>query len=63
MVGEHSVRLVGDHEELVFTHRALSRSVFAQGALLAARFASTATPGRYDMKDVLGLKQGTKQGT
>jgi 4-hydroxy-tetrahydrodipicolinate reductase len=54
-IGEHTIRLVGDHEELVFTHRAFSRKVFAQGALLAARFAATAVPGRYTMKDVLGL--------
>ncbi len=61
VVGEHSIRLVGDHEELVFTHRALDRSVFAQGALLAARFAATAPPGRYDMKDVLGLEKHQHQ--
>jgi 4-hydroxy-tetrahydrodipicolinate reductase len=48
------VHLSGPEEELVLTHRALDRSVFARGALLAGAFAADAAPGRYGMKDVLG---------
>jgi 4-hydroxy-tetrahydrodipicolinate reductase len=54
VVGEHTVHLSGLEEELVLTHRALERSVFARGALLAAAFAQTAAPGHYGMGDVLG---------
>ena len=53
VVGEHVVHLAGPDEELVLIHRAQSRNAFAAGALLAARFAAGASPGRYGMEDVL----------
>jgi 4-hydroxy-tetrahydrodipicolinate reductase len=53
VVGEHAVHLAGPEEELVLVHRALSRRAFARGALLAARFAAVAGPGRYGMEHVL----------
>jgi 4-hydroxy-tetrahydrodipicolinate reductase len=55
IVGEHSVIFAGPGERLELTHRAHSRRVFAEGALLAAKFAVKAKPGLYDMQDVLGL--------
>jgi len=55
IVGEHSVIFAGPGEILELTHRAHNRRVFAEGALLAAKFAVKAKPGLYDMKDVLGL--------
>ncbi len=57
VVGEHSVFLAADAEELVFTHRAMSREAFARGALLAASFAAQAAPGRYGMDAVLGFAE------
>jgi 4-hydroxy-tetrahydrodipicolinate reductase len=48
----------GAGERIELTHRAHSRDCFAQGALRGARFVMTASPGLYDMQDVLGLKQG-----
>lgn len=56
IVGEHTVTFAGTGERLELTHRAHSRAVFAQGALLAAKFVLAAPPGLYDMQDVLGLK-------
>jgi 4-hydroxy-tetrahydrodipicolinate reductase len=56
IVGEHSVIYAGPGERLEVVHRAQSRRVFAEGALLAARFIIKAKPGLYDMQDVLGLK-------
>jgi 4-hydroxy-tetrahydrodipicolinate reductase len=53
VVGEHVVHLAGPDEELILIHRAQSRNAFAAGALLAARFAAQARPGRYGMDDVL----------
>jgi 4-hydroxy-tetrahydrodipicolinate reductase len=52
--GEHRVVLAGRHEQLVLTHRAASRALFAEGALRAAAFLAGKEPGRYTMLDVLG---------
>lgn len=54
--GEHTVYFVGPGERIELTHRALTRDIFARGALRAALFAVGAQPGLYDMQDVLGLK-------
>jgi 4-hydroxy-tetrahydrodipicolinate reductase len=51
--GDHTVHFANDGEVLSFTHRALSRGVFALGALRAALFASKARPGFYTFEDVL----------
>jgi 4-hydroxy-tetrahydrodipicolinate reductase len=57
ILGEHTVHLAGDEEELLLIHRATDRKVFARGALLAARFAAGASPGAYTMADVLGISR------
>ncbi|MEC8550607.1 MAG: dihydrodipicolinate reductase C-terminal domain-containing protein, partial [Pseudomonadota bacterium] len=36
------------------SHKATDRAIFARGALRAARFAAAASPGFFDMNDVLG---------
>lgn len=38
VVGEHEVRFIGQSDELIITHRAFSRELFAEGALKAVRF-------------------------
>jgi len=53
--GDHTVLFAMAGERLELTHRAHGRDAFARGALLAARFASTAKPGIYSMGHVLGL--------
>ncbi|WP_141736626.1 4-hydroxy-tetrahydrodipicolinate reductase [Oligoflexus tunisiensis] len=50
--GEHEIRFLGDNEELVVSHRALSRTLFAQGALLLAGWVMTRNPGPYGLEDV-----------
>lgn len=55
VIGDHSVRFMGDEEMLEFTHRGLSRSVYAKGALRAAEWVAKQKPGLYTMADVLGL--------
>ena len=57
VVGEHTVFFFGDGERLELTHRASSRDQFAQGALRAAAWVAGKPPGRYDMADVLDLKE------
>ncbi len=56
IVGEHTVLFAGDGERVELTHRASSRETFARGALRAGRWLIGQAPGRYDMEDVLGLK-------
>lgn len=56
IIGEHTVFLIGDGERIELTHRALTRSIFAKGAVRAAVWlAAKSAPGRYTMRDVLGL--------
>lgn len=53
IVGNHSVRFVGDNEEIEIIHRVQNRKVFAEGALLAAEFVVRCKcPGLYSMEDV-----------
>lgn len=56
VIGEHTLVLAGPGERLELVHRAHDRSLFARGALVAARFVSTAKPGQYDMADAIGLR-------
>ena len=56
LVGEHTVMFIGGGERLEVTHRASTRSNFANGALRAARFLMSRPSGLYDMADVLGFK-------
>jgi 4-hydroxy-tetrahydrodipicolinate reductase len=56
IVGEHKVLFAGQGERIEIAHLATSRTVFARGALLAARWVMERGPGLYDMQDVLGLK-------
>lgn len=51
--GTHSVYFLGCGEELVLTHRALSRDIYAAGAVRAARALPGMAPGFYDLETVL----------
>lgn len=55
VVGDHTAYFVGNGERIVLNHVAHSRDIFALGALRAAKFLGSAKPGRYTMKNVLGL--------
>ena len=55
VVGEHRVILAGPHERVEFSHVAEDRSIFANGALQAARWGQGKKPGLYSMADVLGI--------
>ncbi len=57
VIGEHTLLLAGPAERIELVHRAHDRTLFARGALRAARWvAALGPPGRYDMRAVLGLK-------
>ena len=57
VVGDHTVYLAGAGERLELRHVAEDRAQFAKGAVRAALWARGRKPGRYDMADVLGLKE------
>ncbi|MBP7614351.1 MAG: 4-hydroxy-tetrahydrodipicolinate reductase [Steroidobacteraceae bacterium] len=59
VVGEHSVRFLGTGEEVSLGHRATDRAIFARGALQAATWLAGQKPGRYSMRDVLGINSIT----
>lgn len=55
VVGEHRVLFLGARETVEVRHEALDRALFADGALRAAVWLHGRAPGRYGMKDALGL--------
>ena len=52
-VGKHSVMFLGENESFEITHTVTSRSIFAEGALKAARFLVNKNAGLYNMKDLI----------
>ena len=56
IVGYHEVIFAGMDEVITLKHQATSRSVFAKGAVEAARFLADQKPGMYDMSDVIAAK-------
>ena len=54
--GEHKLMLIGEGERVEIKHRALNREIFAKGAILAAKWIFSKSPGFYGMKDVLNIK-------
>jgi 4-hydroxy-tetrahydrodipicolinate reductase len=55
IVGEHVLTLAGPGERLEIAHRASDRTAFARGGLRAACWLAGREPGRYSMRDVMGL--------
>ncbi len=55
VVGEHQAIFAGPHERVVLSHTAEDRTIFAAGALAAAKWGQGKKPGLYAMADVLGL--------
>jgi 4-hydroxy-tetrahydrodipicolinate reductase len=54
IVGEHEIIFAGIDEVIEFKHTAYSKSVFAKGAVEAAKFLAGKPAGMYDMSDVIG---------
>ena len=55
IVGDHTVAFISDTETVELTHHAVDRELFASGALKAARWLVSTSPGLYGMRDVLGF--------
>lgn len=56
IVGEHEILFAGRDEMVTLSHTALSREVFAVGALNAALFLPGQAPGLYSMKELVEQK-------
>ena len=54
VAGEHKVIFAGPDEIIEVRHLALSREIFAHGALAAAEFMAGKGPGLYSMDDLIG---------
>ena len=54
IVGDHDVIFAGEDEVITFSHTAYSKSVFAKGAVEAAKFLKGKHAGHYTMKEVIG---------
>jgi 4-hydroxy-tetrahydrodipicolinate reductase len=59
IVGDHTVLFAGAGEQITLGHRATDRAVFARGAVRASLWLARQSPGRYNMRDFLGLKTST----
>jgi len=55
--GVHTVLFAGDDELIEITHTALSRNIFAKGAVKAAAFLVKQAKGLYSMKDLIALRK------
>ena len=53
-VGEHEIRFAGPSERIHLMHQAVSRDLFAAGAVRAAKWLAGKPAGSYPMEDVLG---------
>ncbi|MBQ7955350.1 MAG: 4-hydroxy-tetrahydrodipicolinate reductase [Lachnospiraceae bacterium] len=53
IVGEHDVIFAGTDEVITFSHGAYSKSVFAKGAVEAAKFLAGKPAGMYNMSNVI----------
>ena len=58
VAGEHTVVFAGDGERIELSHKATSRTVFANGAIRSALWTAGQPPGLYSMRQVLGLAGG-----
>ena len=55
VVGEHEVHIATDTETITLSHKAHDRSLFAEGAIVAAGFLTGKTAGLYTMRDMLAV--------
>ena len=53
VVGVHEIHIWTDTQTLTIRHEAHDRALFAEGALTAAQWITTVTPGMYQMQDIL----------
>ncbi len=55
VIGDHTIRFESNEDVLTISHHAKDRSMFAKGAITAAKFLKDKKSGLFTMQDVLGL--------
>ena len=55
VIGDHTITFDSGVDRIAISHHAKTRDIFAQGALVAAKFLSKKKKGLFNMQDVLGL--------
>ncbi|MBP9975420.1 MAG: 4-hydroxy-tetrahydrodipicolinate reductase, partial [Synergistaceae bacterium] len=53
IVGDHEVYITTDSQQFVLRHEAFSRTLFAEGAICAAKFLQGKPAGYYRMEDMI----------
>ncbi len=56
VIGDHTITFESAVDLLSIHHHAKTRDIFAEGALVAAKFLANKKKGLFNMQDVLGLK-------
>ena len=56
IIGEHEVKFSSGKEIITLNHEAFDRSLYSEGALVAAKWLSNKGPGLYSMRNVLNFK-------
>ena len=51
-VGTHEVKISLDNDELIITHKAFDRKIFAKGAIKAIEWIVAQKPGLYSMQEI-----------
>ena len=55
IIGEHEVKFSSGKEIITLNHEAFDRTLYSEGALLAAKWLMKKKPGLYSMRDLLGF--------
>ena len=55
VIGDHTITFDSSVDKISISHQAKTRDIFAQGALVAAKFLAKKKKGLFNMQDVLGL--------
>ena len=56
IIGKHEVKFSSGKEVITLNHESFDRSLYSEGALVAAKWLLTKKPGLYSMRDLLNFK-------
>ena len=56
IIGEHEVKFSSGKEIVTLNHESFDRSLYSEGALIAAKWICNKKPGLYSMRDLLNFK-------
>jgi len=56
VIGEHEVQFSSGKEIITLNHEAFDRSLYSEGALMAAKWLNSKKPGLYSMRDLMNFK-------